>query len=108
MTIESKPIKLADIPDDIELFRGSRIRLINDGRNLHPDDKYFDYLLSLSPWDKDFMFLVNITIDSHKAGAFYATKIPIDKSSNKIIVTKGDLKTALGEDFTNCYLISTA
>jgi hypothetical protein len=46
---------------------------------LHPDDKYFDLLANL-PWDSDNMILINVTEKSHKKGAIYATKIPVDKS----------------------------
>jgi hypothetical protein len=106
MTSTTSHKKLSDLPEEAELWRGSIIRLLNDGKNLHPADKYFDYILALSPWDKDFMFLVNITADSHKAGAFYAKKLSIDHSENKMTIKKAALKKALGPDFKNCYLIS--
>lgn len=98
-------IRLKDINDNLELWRGAKIRLMNNGKDMHPDDKYFDYLLVNLPWDSDHMILVNITKDSHKEGAAYATMIPVDKSLKKIVVTKSGLQTALGPDFENCYLI---
>jgi hypothetical protein len=98
-------IKLSDIDDKLELWRGTKIRLVNNGIDMHPDDKYFDYLLVTTPWDKDFMTLVNITEGSHKLGAAYATKVPVDKTANKIIVTKAGLRQTLGQDFKHCFLI---
>jgi hypothetical protein len=99
-------IKLSDIDEGLELWRGTKIRLVNNGTNLHPDDKYFDYLLANLPWDSDHMILVNVTQKSHKEGAVYATKIPIDKSIKKIIVNKTGFRNALGQDFDDCYLIT--
>ena len=98
--------KLSDIADGHELWRGSKIRLVNDGTTMHPDDKYFDYLLTSLPWERDYMVLVNITENSHKEGAAYATKVPVDRSSNKIIVKKDGLRTALGPDFDHCFLLT--
>ncbi len=97
-------IKLSEIDEKLELWRGAKIRLLNNGTNLHPDDKYFDYLLPNLPWDNDNMILVNVTEKSHKEGAVYATKIPVDKSLMKITVNKEGLKKALEQDFDNCYL----
>lgn len=100
-------IKLSEIDDGLELWRGTKIRLVNSGTNLHPDDKYFDYLLAYLPWDRENMILVNVTEKNHKEGAVYAEKIPVDKSLKKIVVNKEGLRKALGKDFDNCYLITS-
>ena len=97
--------KLSDVNENLELWRGSKIRLLNNGIDMHPDDKYFDYLLATAPWEKDHILLVNITEESQKRGAIYANKIAINKSHQKCIATKASLKEALGEDFEHCYLI---
>lgn len=101
-------IKLSDIRDDREFWRGSKFRLINNGTNLHPDDKYFDYLLSTLPWDNENMILVNVTPNNHKEGAVYASKISVEKSLKKIVVRKQELKKALGKDFENFFLIESS
>ena len=98
-------IKLSDIDDKLELWRGTKIRLVNNGIDMHPDDKFFDYLLVYIPWDSDFMTLVNITDKSHKLGATYAARISVDKTSKKIVVTKAGLRQALRQDFDHCFLI---
>jgi hypothetical protein len=98
-------IKLTDIDDNLEIWRGTKIRLVNNGIDMHPDDKYFDYLLVTMAWDRDFMILVNVTEGSHKLGAAYATKVPVDKSLKKIVVTKGGLQQAFGPNFDHCFLI---
>jgi hypothetical protein len=97
--------KLSDADENLELWRGSKIRLLNNGIDMHSDDKYFDYMLATAPWDNDCMFLVNITVDSHKQGAAYANKIPVDKSNKKVVASKANLKKALGIDFDHCFLI---
>lgn len=97
--------RLSDIDDQLELWRGTKIRLVNNGENLHPGDKYYDYMLALLPWEKENMILVNITDKNHKAGAVYATKVPIEKGIGKMIVKKSGLKKALGPDFDNCFLL---
>lgn len=91
--------KLKDIDDKLELWRGTKIRLVNNGVDMHPDDKFFDYLLVTMPWDKDFMTLVNITDGSHKLGAAYATRVPVDKKSNKMILTKDGLRQGIRKRF---------
>ncbi|MEQ9101988.1 MAG: hypothetical protein RIF36_11570 [Imperialibacter sp.] len=100
--------KLSDIDPSLELWRGTKIRLVNDGTNLHPNDEHFDYLLATLPWDKDNMILVNVTQNSHKEGAVYGAKVPVDRSLNKIIVNREGLRKALGPDFDNCYLITNS
>lgn len=97
--------KLKDIDDKIELWRGTKIRLVNNGVDMHPDDKFFDYLLVTMPWDQDFMALVNVTDGSHKLGAAYATRVPVDNKSNKVVVTKDGLRQAFGSDFEHCFII---
>jgi hypothetical protein len=98
--------KLSDADENLELWRGSKIRLINNGIDMHSDDQYFDYILATAPWDSESMFLINITEGSHKAGAAYACKIPVDKSRQKIVATKDSLKKCLGRNFDHCYLIT--
>ena len=100
------PIKLSDIDKNLELWRGTKIRLMNDGTNLYPEVEYYDYMLVQVPGDNDYMILVNITIDDYKEGAVFRKKAAIDHSLNKAVVKKAALREALGPDFKNCYLIS--
>lgn len=70
---------------------------------MHPDDKFFDYLLVTMPWEKDFMILINVTAGSHKLGAAYAGRVPVAKNSNKVVATKDGLRQAFGPDFEHCF-----
>jgi len=97
--------KVKDLGDDFEFWRGHKFRILNDGKNLHKDDPYFDYILTSPSWEKDYMMLVNITEKSHKAGAVYGVKISIDHSTRKSIVTKTELLKAFGQDAKNFYLL---
>lgn len=101
-----KLTKLTDIDRKSEFWRGTRFRLINNGKNLHRQDKYYDYILALMPWDNEKMILVNVTKNNTKEGAVYANPIIIKKSKNKLIVKLSALKKALGKDFLDFFLIN--
>ena len=95
---------LKDLDSNYEFWRGTRIRMNHHG-DMHPDDKFFDYMLVTLPDNNRHMILVNVTEGSHKAGAVYVNKIPIDNQSNKIIVRLNSLRMAFGESFKHCYLM---
>lgn len=102
---EVKLRKITELDNDFEFWRGQRFRLLNDGKNIHSGDSHFDYILTSSPWERDYMMLVNITENSHKAGSVYVAKIAVDNSSSKFIVTRSEMLKALGKDAKNFYLL---
>jgi len=97
---------LSTVDESMEFWRGTQIRLMNH-EDMHPDDEFFDYLLTSLPDYPDHMILVNITNGSHKAGAVYSSKVSIDKKSNNRIVRLQDLKNAFGRDFAYCHLVAS-
>ncbi|MEP1032467.1 hypothetical protein [Ekhidna sp.] len=99
-----KLTSLSEIDESKEFWRGTRIRLMNHG-DMHPDDKYFDYQLTELPGDTDHMILVNITEDSHKAGAVYFGLVPIIEESNKRVINIKTLERVFDQDFEHCYLM---
>ena len=98
------PIKLSEIDKNLQLWRGTKIRMKLD--EPYGEDEYWDYMLVLLPDDHDHMVLVNVTSNSYKAGAVFREKVKIDHSENSAVVKKEALKKAFGPDFDNCYLIS--
>jgi hypothetical protein len=94
--------KLSEIDEELELWRGTKIRLILDERDYGTD--YFDYMMVADPSDNNFFILVNVTIGNYKEGAVYYQKLKI-AGDKKAIVNKQSLKKDLGPDFAKFYLI---
>lgn len=94
--------KLSEIDEELELWRGTKIRLMLDERDYGTD--YFDYMMVADPSDNNFFILVNVTIGNYKEGAIYYQRLKI-AGDKKAIVNKQSLKKDLGPDFEKFYLI---
>ena len=94
--------KLSEIDEELELWRGTKIRLMLDERDYDTD--YFDYMMVADPSDHNFFILVNVTIGNYKEGAIYYQKLKIP-GDTKAIVNKQSLKKDLGPNFEKFYLI---
>lgn len=94
--------KLSEIDEGLELWRGTKIRLMLDERDYGTD--YFDYMMVADPCDNNFFMLVNVTIGNYKEGAIYYQRLKI-AGDKKAIVNKQSLKRDLGPDFEKFYLI---
>lgn len=94
--------KLSEIDENLELWRGTKIRLMLDERDYGTD--YFDYMMTEDPSDFNFFILVNVTIGNYKEGAIYYQRLK-KAGDKKAIVNKQSLKKDLGPDFDKFYLI---
>ena len=94
--------KLSDIDDNLELWRGTKIRIMLEDNYYETD--HFDYMLIQAPGDDSHMILVNITDGNYKEGAVFANKVEIT-GNKKVVVNKNSLQKALGDDFENSYLL---
>ena len=95
--------KLSDIDDELELWRGTKIRMMLPEKEYETD--HFDYMLVQAPNDQGYMILVNITSGDYKEGAVFINKVE-RASDTKVIVNKKTLQKALGHFFDNCYLLN--
>lgn len=94
--------RLSDIDDKLELWRGTKIRIMLEDKEHEAD--HFDYMLVQAPGDHGYMILVNITDGNYKEGAVIGNKVEVT-GNKKVIVNKKSLQKALGDDFENSYLL---
>ena len=97
-----KLVPLADVPDEQDFWRGTRIRLFGVGLNVTDKAQdYYDYMLVEVPGEREWMLCTNVTRDAgkNKAGASMCAVKTLD-GVNRFVVTGKSLKFSVGTEKT--------
>ena len=99
--------KIDELSYEEKFWYGTLFRMYNVGMNpelVSAEDNYYDYLLTLLPWEPDYLALVNVTENNYRKGLAYGGLIPIHPSGDKY-VTRAELEEYLGPVLSDWYLI---
>jgi hypothetical protein len=98
---------IAELSYQEKFWYGTIFRVYNVGMNpdlVSPENDYYDYLLTLLPWETNDLALVNITENNYRRGHAYGGLIPIHPDGGKFI-TRIELEKYLGPNLSDWYLI---
>ena len=100
MKAELRPI--SEIPETVEFWSGTKVRLMNVGLNVDkPEDDFYDCLLTSLGIVPNHFILVNITTAAgrHKAGYCHLSWVEQKANVNRMVTTAAAIQRALeGEE----------
>jgi hypothetical protein len=99
--------RIGDISYQEKFWYGTIFRMYNAGMNpdiVEAENNYYDYMLTLLPWESNHLALVNVTENNFKKGHAYGGLIPIHNSGDKF-VTRAELEIYLGPNLSDWFLI---